>query len=241
MERPNPIPVVIPLKQACYWGEEIRYCLRSLAENFQDPFEVYIIGYLPDWCQRVHHIEFEDDPAYHSEYNQGRKLKIAAGLFDAFIWMYDDIYFIKPVSLDDIDQPRVAHDLEAWPRGQNRWQQLLWATYDRCKELGIEVVHSAQLHMPYYYEAQKMQQIFDLFDIENGRHLAQTAYFNIFKPEPPYLDMSDKVGYYSPIDAFNRGMEWGNAKFLNHDNNGLTNELRQAIIERFPEKCRFEK
>jgi hypothetical protein len=212
------IDIVIPLIKNDYWGEEIRYALRSIDKNFLEDFKVHIIGYCPEWCQNVNHIPFTDDRSKHSDYNMNKKLKIAMEKLPCFIWTYDDIYLIKPVNLDDIKQPKVIKDLTKSKPSEREnirdWQKLGWDTYDRCMELGLSG-YNAEIHLPFFYESEKLARAFELFRLEAGEHLSNTAYFN--------------------------RSDFGDAKFLNHDNLGLTSRLKKKIKKLFPEKSKFEK
>jgi hypothetical protein len=239
------IDIVIPLKKNDYWGQEIRYALRSLEKNFKEKFEVHLIGHCPEWCKNVNHITLEEnfsDPDKKTS-NIGKALKVAMEKFSRFVWSYDDVYFIKPVSLNDINVPKVAHDLNTVKREESaiplsNWQKQLWATYDRCVELGL-TVYSAELHLCYYYESDKLERVFELFNVEEGEHLPHTAYFNLFFPGKVSWDL-EKVGFYER-KAFRKRHDFGKAKFLNHNDTGLSERLKKRIMEIFPDKSKFEK
>jgi len=236
------IDIVIPLIKNDYWGEEIRYALRSIEKNFLADFQVHIIGYFPNWCQNVDHIPFTDDPTKHSDYNMNRKLKIAMQQLPCFVWTYDDIYFIQPVSPEDIKQPKVIKDVtkskESERQNIREWQKLGWDTYDRCMELGL-TGYNAEIHLPFYYDSEKLAKAFELFKLETGEHLSNTAYFNLVYSGEVVWDL-EKAGYFTKED-FTKRPDFGDAKFLNHDNLGLTTRLKKKIKKMFPEKSQFEK
>ncbi len=162
---------------------------------------------------------------------------------DRFIWTYDDIYLLQPVTLQDITVPKVNEYLAIFSKEQKRtgpWFDLLWATYDRCLELDLPRF-SFELHLPHYYESDKLSRVFELFRIEEGKHLAQTAYCNLFFPGAENLVWDqEKVAFYHAED-FAGNPDFGSAKFLNHNGMGLTEEMKNKIMELFPEKSQFEK
>ncbi|KPJ97693.1 MAG: hypothetical protein AMJ60_10515 [Desulfobacterales bacterium SG8_35] len=237
------IDVVIPFVKGRHWEEKLRYVLRSFQLNFKEDFSLSIIGYLPDWCRDIIHIPFADDITRHTEFNLGKKLKIAQERYSEFIWTYDDIYFLQPVTLQDIAAPKVNEYLGLYSkeqRGTGPHFDQIWATYDRCLELGLPG-YSFQNHLPYYFESAKLAKAFELFNIEAGEHLAQTAYFNLFFPGKDKLIWDhNKVVFYSRED-FSNNPDFGRAKFLNHNDDGLTPRLRKRIKKLFPEKSKFEK
>ena len=237
------IDIVIPFVKGRFWEEKLRYVLRSFHKNFREDFRITIIGFLPEWCRDVTHIPFEDDTTKHSEFNLGKKLKIALERFPEFIWTYDDIYLLRPVTLNDIVAPRVNEYLGLYTkeqRGQGSHYDQLWSTYDRCLELGLPGF-SFQMHLPYYFKSAKLAKAFELFKIESGEHLAQTAYFNLFFPgEDKLIWDHNKVTFYHREDFANQP-DFGMAKFLNHNDVGLTTRLKKKIKKTFPEKSKFER
>ena len=97
------------------------------------------------------------------------------------------------------------------------------------------------MHLPYYFESAKLAKAFELFNIESGEHLAQTAYFNLFFPGVEKLIWDhNKVVFYSRED-FSNHPDFRGAKFLNHNDKGLTARLKKRIKKLFPEKSKFEK
>lgn len=237
------INIVIPFVKGRDWEEKIRYVLRSFEQNFKEDFNISIIGYMPEWCCNITHIPFADDITKHSEFNLGRKLKIALDAYPEFIWTYDDIYLLRPVTLKDITAPKVNEYLGLYSkdqRGTGSFYDQLWATYDRCLELGLPGF-SFQMHLPYYFESEKLAKAFELFRIETGDHFAQTAYFNLFFPgEDKLIWDQEKVVFYHKED-FSNNPTFGAAKFLNHNDKGLSIRLKKKIKKTFPEKSKFEK
>lgn len=223
------------------WGEELRYSLRSLDMFFTEPFDVTIIGELPDWVQGVEHIEWEDNKDKTAEENHGPKLHKACDSFKSFVWMNDDIYLLKSCTTDMIDRPRAIEDLNrvsilhkyGVSSGKSRWQTLLWNTVDKLESMGLPI-WNAETHTPYFYSSSKLKDTLDIFDVWEGKHLAHTAYFNMYF-EKPYI-MFERVGIYS------KNGEWPIEKhslFLNHDDSAIDN-IKQVLPIMFSEESRFE-
>ena len=53
----------------------------------------------------------------------------------------------------------------------------------------------------------------------------------------PLLKMVDKMGFYRSF----QGVSQKQARVLNHDDIGLTDELKMRIMHLFPDKSSFEK
>lgn len=219
------------------WGEELRYSLRSLEKYYRGDFEVCIIGETHPWIQNVAHIEWDDDRSRTSEQNHGPKLKWSLEQYKRFIWINDDCYLLRRMDHRAFSYPRIVEDLEkTTKRGRSRWQKLLWATFDRCKDLGY-TGFNAETHAPYYYESEALQATLKTFKIEQGIHLAHTAYFNMYPDgREPYV-MDDLVGIYDTKGSWPITRK---SLFLNHDDRALSG-MKSVLPLLFPHPSRFEK
>lgn len=76
---------------------ELLFSLRSIEKYLKKPYEVLIIGeVLPEWIVNVTHINLPD---VRGKKQLSIRRKILAGLqyVDEFLFMNDDVYFLKPV------------------------------------------------------------------------------------------------------------------------------------------------
>lgn len=239
------IDIVIPYIKDEFWGEELRYALRSMEKNFKEEFKVNIIGYCPPWCRNVDHIPYADDLSdpHLAFANSGTKLKIAMERFKRFVWTADDIYFLRPINLEDIKLPRVQYDAYAVSKKEGSYtefQKVIWATSDKLRELDLTGYFPAS-HTPKYFESDKLAKVYELFPLEEGNYERSFAYFNLFVPEKSKLVWrTDRISWMSRKD-YKRQRDLGTAIFLNHNNSGLSGKVKKRIMEMFPEKSRFEK
>lgn len=96
---PESIPdtLFIPLCAISSWQHnELRYALRSW-EMYGPPIkQLLIIGHKPDWLQNVHYLPFNDAQQTKTK-NIFDKVKIAASLYDRFIFANDDHFLLQPM------------------------------------------------------------------------------------------------------------------------------------------------
>lgn len=233
------ITFVYPLIKS-KWNEEIKYSLRSLNKYFKDSFEIYIIGYKPEYInnKNIKHIPFFDSKEMSVASNSSAKLKIAREILNKpFIWIYDDVYLLKDSYLNDLKKRTIIENLDKVKnKGDNTtWKKKLWNTYDALKSKKYSGYNFAT-HLPIYLEPKKIDRIFDEFKILEGEHLFSVAYPNVFLEQPVEF-CSEKIGFYSDKNE----LTWTNDKrFLNHDDKGLTDKLKEKIKNLFPSKSRFE-
>ena len=97
---------IYPYKQKSAQGDELKYSLRSLCQNFKEDFKVVIVGDKPEWLSdnaRVIAGDFDKskNPAINVAEKLLKILKDPKIPFN-FTWMNDDIYFVNTVTIEDI-------------------------------------------------------------------------------------------------------------------------------------------
>lgn len=225
--------VVIPLTRS-KWGEEILYSVRSWYENFNGDFRLHIVGdYKPRWINSDINFKYIDQCEGTTEENLSMAWKWCIDEFEDFIWTNDDIYLLNPVTPEDIKKPLYLQDLsKVKSRLNNRWGRLLWKTVDKLSE-NNQTIYNGECHTPYYYNSENVNKIFREYGIHNGTGLLRTAYINEF------YDISDmfkvqqyKAGFYYKEDKC-MIPKIESMTYLNHDDRGLSVELKEYIETKF--------
>jgi hypothetical protein len=174
------------------------------------------------------------------------------------LYIADDHYLLIPwTSKDFFERDQlVREDLSSYPEDvrnntvpghevKTDWQLSVWDTYDKLKAEGLKG-WNYETHTPKILNKQKLAYSFGLFGYQDGMLMWQTAYFNLYPVLGP-ANLSEtsakKAGFYdadkeSNIDTIRSRVR--DAIFLNHDDGGLTGELKQVISELFPEPSSYE-
>lgn len=235
------IDIVYPLKKSA-WNKEILFSLRSLERYFTDPCQVHICGdYKPSWLneKNINYHYFKRNSNNSTEQNTAPVLQWACNKFTSFIWMCDDIYFLKDTSVKDLlPHPTIGNLSQRKDRGNGRWAKLLFSTVDMLSAVGVSPVWNYSTHTPLLYNSKAMLSYGERFPIFTGNVLHETIYYNLFDSKKP-LQLKDKAGFYTkglPID-----LENSKYRFLNHDDRGLSLELKQAIETKFNIKSKYER
>jgi hypothetical protein len=197
------IAFVWPFWQAPAKYDELRWSVRSVYQNFVEPdceIETIIVG---------------DQPVlrrWKNSWYSGRVINVprtvrgtgAVGLQDqctkfltalrddslpdTVVWMMDDVYFIKPVTLEDLKTPRHlgSYDKDrvaAWnPKGW--WQAAKKRTVELLLSEGYPAYDFAT-HLPHVVDRQKARELIEKYDA-NGRHLLwEMLYENICLGQTP--------------------------------------------------------
>jgi hypothetical protein len=272
------IPVFYPYWENGSKWEELRYSLRSLESHFKTDFIVYVVGDRPEWIQNVIHIPYErevidQEPSLHNALMMLHKFLItritndelhelrtnytkpptgfgtAVGAQDLFVRMYDDIYFLKDRTVEDLMVTRIVRTKEeakAITAGGGKWRQQVKDACGLLERKGYDG-YMTETHCPEVFSARLMRHIFRMFDLPKNKLLTSTIYYNVFPYKNGLVDKkTERALFYGEDTAYSylsRNIEstCEGKYFLNHNDAGLNEELKEFIKGRFTEKSRFEK
>lgn len=246
-----------------YWEggarwEELRYSLRSLERHLKADYEVVIVGDKPAWLTNVTHIPYERN---NSEVGSALKNTLrmmlllldwleATGEDDAwFLRMYDDVYFLKDRSEEDLRVTRLVRDAgEALQiaSGGMVWRRQVTETIVALRERGYEG-YLTESHCPELFAADKMRFVYSAFGLPERELLTSTLYYNLFPHERMMMDKKvERALFYGSETAYSFGPGMVERKcadkvFLNHNDQGLDGEVKGFLERRFGERSRFEK
>ncbi len=238
-------PYIIPKNPVFGW--ELMYSIRSIYTNYQDPFDITIIGETPDWINtsEIKCIQFDNShfgKRVASRTNQ--KLLLAADIYDKVIWMNDDITLVNKCSLKDFAVPRYISDKLTYSdnaKGLNTFKKLMRYTWFQLKDLDKPNNFNFASHTPILYDSNKVKElneIFNLTSIGDYTTLTSLAYHNYFEilgePVGDY-----RVGYWGETEA----KITKNTKILNHDDHGFFSNpwILSYLNGLFPKKSPAEK
>lgn len=238
---------------------EFRHSLRSLEKNLTVPYDVTVIGrYLPLWV-KPGTIRFVTTETGRSK----EALRKACDLYDRFLWMNDDIYLGKECSMGDFEVRRWHEELHGHPslkvweefkelyaedrhkgaafaaqHDLTKWKRRMWTTRDLLAEYGREA-YNFSLHAPYLFDSKNLIELGDEFPgIWTSEHVVETAYFNTYTDFTLSGDI-EWVGAYNSQQGDSIGID--GYRFINHNDDGLTDKLKTRIKRKFPRKTPFEK
>jgi len=127
------------------------------------------------------------------------------------------------------------------------WRDQVFRSTDAVVRLGYPG-YMTETHCPEVFEKEKMRQIFEIFDPLENRLLTSTLYFNVFPYERMLKDRKvERALFYGYENDFSTSPSPSNQGeiegkyYLNHNNDGLDDNLKKFIKGMYPDKCRFEK
>lgn len=235
-------PYILPKDKKFGW--ELLYSIRSVFENFEGPFDLTIIGDVPDWVNRfgVKFIKLDNhDISAQRQTKINQKILKASEYYDKFLLMNDDICFIEKCSIEDFKEPcYISEKFDMDTRsGVNSFYSQNKNALNQLKDLGKPHEKNFTSHTPFFYESDKIDEIqkdINLASLGKSSVVFETAYFN-------YFGVKGK-----PAEGFRRGC-WGRDcpkpdghKILNFDERGasLNPWIKEFLENKFNEKCKVE-
>ena len=235
--------IVYPLKQGgSKWSDwEIRLSIRSIERNWRGRLDgIVILGkYVPDWIdsEKIHFrlsVKYKD------------ALIEASKLGGRVIWMNDDISFLKPTGIEDLQNPRQQgrigwRDIKNWANSNNSWrrrkasigQWLGWHGYTRW---------DYSTHTPYLYDTKRMSWL-----LKNGpwfgyKTAFETLYFNYFHGD----NYQKEKETWRPHSKIHIPEDWQRYRFWNLTDSAVGSDEGDRLIRGycrgvFSEPSQYEK
>ncbi len=222
-------PIVIPLHEKggkFRDDSELRFALRSIAANFTDPHEVVIVGKkLPDWLTGVKHLQ-------QTEAGLKTALRMACEAYPAgFVWFYDDNVILRPTSTEEI---KVTPACRGWSKPKTGWARSLEQIHQRLVKEGRPAFDYSRPHGPYWFDKSMVDEAFADWPGMKGKFPWES--WILSKRDHPRCHGHVKQ-YYG---AF-RGAPASGQRYLNYNDKGFTQELRNHLADCFPDACQYEK
>jgi hypothetical protein len=246
---------VIPFVDSTAKWEELRYALRSIAKNVSNNAKVCIVGAgLPSFvnpdtvtlieCEQVKGMRFA------KSYDSIEKLKAAINhpdVSERFVYTYDDTVILHQItSFEDVPAIAVSHinpekisDMD----GSAIWKEVLQNTVGRLKANNLPMLNY-ETHLPRVFTKEKVKSTIEKFGFQKRPYLFSTLYFNSLEEKDVIQLLKDavhiKADIRKPLTPEEIKAEVKNKVFLNYNDSGLNEHLKDFLMETFPEKCRFE-
>ena len=226
---------VYPYWHAGATADEIRFSIRSVNKFFDGKALCTIVGDRPPWwnghvinCPRI---PPGPNRGFNDMVNKMVTISSHPEVHSQFVWMMDDIYFLKPVTLAELSLPRAILYREA--RG-NSWSRRKSNTMRLLREKN-RPNHDYATHLPHVAEKAKLATIVEEFDLRNNCVLWECLYGNTYRPRPysvkPFFArLTDPSASVTTIAE-----RCHRASVMNHLAQCFTPEMRQFLSELLPE------
>lgn len=230
--------VVIPYKVARNGStEELRMALRSIDKNLLSVRDVYIVGDAPDWIQNVIHVQTPQGDT--KRVNVGNSYRVAVaieGLSDDFILMNDDMYIMKP-----------TYKAPNW-HGYNlrKFMEMYLSSYPRSyytkmalrtNEYVPDELPHFELHTPKEFNKHKLADL--MGPVPTRSVLLRTLYSNMYNLSDATFHEDVKIYRTQGSKDWHKQERF--SEFASSDDNTYETVFHRILMEKFPEKSKYEK
>lgn len=155
--------------------DSLRYSMRSVHENV-DYYNFVVCGDHPSWYIGHSIRPKRDVKKWHDSITKLRAIINDPKVTDTFLWMYDDTFFVKPYTIEEVYNCKYGEELDR--KGHGAWL----ATADATMSLlppGKRKNYST--HYPVVFTKNLLQQVLDTYE---PPYLIETLYLNLFGHNP---------------------------------------------------------
>lgn len=180
-----------------YWaagadGDELKYSMRSVCQNFKDIKNAVICGDKPNWFIG----DFINSPKFSSKealdmFGTGRFAKWTDSIIklkricksdlvtDDFLWLYDDTFFVSELVKEDLEVPRATGQLfaDVEKEASNKWREVLKRTAIALREQNRPARNFSH-HGPVIYNKKKLLEVIELYDPFTNPRAIESLYLN---------------------------------------------------------------
>lgn len=211
-------------------NEQLLVCTRTIKQNFPEHNNIFVVGDVPPWLN-VNSVPLaRHRSGFGSKFvDQQKKLlhclktqKVTKN----FIWCDDDVFFINPTSLEDIQDPYVEEKINQ--QAGRRWRAVLELTFKYTHEKNNRSVNF-ETHLPTIMETKKAIEMLE----EIGDHPVhiKSAYFNMFPGKMKKLDET--------IKRIRKNQAFDNAKIINTSPESFE-IVKEQLLQSFNTKSELE-
>jgi hypothetical protein len=234
-KRETPLQFVWPYWHGGAVSDEIRWSVRSVEKFFDGQAECVIIGDKPPWYtgKYIAAARVSGSTPNRAFRDMLAKMWIMAThpeIHDEFVWMMDDIYFLKPFSKREIMVPRAYK----WhPSEGNSWQRRKTNTMRALEQAG-RTTHDFATHAPHHVEKAKLKALFEEFKLHENTMLWEVLYGNTYRaapklPQPWFLRINKAMDMEHIRKAADK------ATVCNNTNSAFNAPLREFLNFVLPE------
>lgn len=199
---------------------ELKYSLRSLC-HVKDLGDVYICGRKPSFVTNVKFIPCDDIgyPAINHWWKVTNGIKNSK-IGDNFILMYDDIFFIKDVTLSEYPQFHRGF-LGDFHTGSPLYRDSLMKAKKWLENRGFPT-RDYGLHIPFTYNRENFLKLYDIYDgirTDRSAPAPRSIYGNMFVADSPQRDdfkMRKKTDIIPDVECFSCSDEAFPFQFLDN-------------------------
>jgi hypothetical protein len=226
-------------------GDELRWSLRSVSQNYKGAAELILVGDKPHWYCGKHLPMERVGECYRRRYRDVLNKLIAACksdlVADTFCWQMDDVYFIKPgVTYDWLAKNQ--HQGTNPPNKPTLWgnkelQDMHAETYEVLREELPQMANRIAdfaTHKPMLFHKEQFLNMVEMFGLEE-RTLKWESIYNV-----AFHEFSTPIDYTFQLLCSSDQTSMDDAFCISNGAAGWTPQFRRRLAELLPDRCEAE-
>lgn len=183
--------VVIPYLAQAAQGTELEFAIAGWRKHFKEPFHIVVIGEgLPTITGGdVDFIDWMRVPAIAGQYRQHldyvncfKEVHRRFPYTDGFIFVADDCYAVNDFDIHDVKFLKMLEpEFNCEQDTPNQWRQDKLKT-KRVLKVGGWPVRNFTTHLPIWFEWDKIEELWETYDMAHNSLVVEDLYFNIYYP-----------------------------------------------------------
>lgn len=224
---------------------ELEYSIKSV-KKFYPGARCWVVGDEPPMMTKhkygeLHHIptglvQTGKSGLHRENIDIMRKFKaiIDSEIDEEFVLMYDDQYFLRPLTYEDFKPTALCRieSLDTYPRKFGLLYGSLWReTYKTISEMTDEL-YDWETHLPRLMEKSNTKYLIDTYDLENKNIMIHPLYYTMYAKDPKLLSEDDSIR--SHIWTIGNDMDWDeifSRKFLIIHDDSCVPDMWNRIIK----------
>jgi hypothetical protein len=246
--RGEPTTFIYPYLAEAAEGDELLYSVRSVEKNYVGTADIWIIGDRPKWWARDD--RFIPCPKIKGGARIDRAHKLQTlmqrdDLPDEFVWMQDDIYFVKPLGYEftaiawtrsDAQKPEGISDTKS---GYTKQKHL---TFQALRDRGCSLEEYGA-HVPKVYRRSNLKKLFETYDMLHEQFVDDILYCNEFadpmNPPMQIRSLMHRARAVPTPEALEKHLN--TARMHNHTNGKFRGPIEENLKKTFITPCQWEK
>lgn len=221
-------------------NDELKLSIESVETYFRGTARITVVGDRPRWNYRHQFIRAVRVPrqphrSFRDTFNRLQLTAKSKLIGEEFVWMMDDVFFVAPLSLDELRIPRyqsimTPERVRNW-HPSNVWLRLKKATMQELFRRGAREVRDYATHLPHVVTKQNIRQMTKSFSMPTKMYLWEVIYGNQYASVPP----QHFRGFFY---RFTRSQTWstiksnaGRVKIVNTGAYSFNRPAREALAE----------
>ena len=193
--------VVIPFFKGGAQGRELEYAVAGWRRHFLENYQIVVVGdYHPvtDTGKDITFIECErvgEQPSgnYRPHIDFVKKFRAVHKAFPntkGFIYTADDVYAVNDFDIHDImTMKQRASNLDEYSDYGNAFRRDMAKTRRLLVSEGYPT-RNYTTHLPVWFDWDKLEAMFDKYDMDHNSYVLETLYFNIYYPNRVPLQLN---------------------------------------------------